>query len=115
MLGFSHYSARLHEAASRPPKNWKLSPEELNNFFMLKKAFLSSTAIGYVDMENLDKNRLKVFIDWSALGISAIVTQTQIFSEEGEKVEKEVMIVQSLGNVCRASRTPPAAGEKRRL
>ena len=37
---------------------------------MLKKAFLSSTAIGYVDVENMDKNRLKVFVDWSSLGLS---------------------------------------------
>ena len=43
-------------------------------------------------MVNLEKKRLKVFIDWLALGISAIVTQTQVFLEEGEKVEKEVMI-----------------------
>ena len=49
VLGFSHYSARLHEAATRPPKNWRLSSEELADFFMLKKAFLSSTAIGYAD------------------------------------------------------------------
>merc|ERR1712240_919745 len=68
VLGFSHYSARLHEAATRSPKNWKLTPEELSDFFMLKKAFLTSTAIGYLDVENLDKNRLKVFVDWSSLG-----------------------------------------------
>merc|ERR1711884_249600 len=102
VLGFSHYSARLHEAATRPPKNWRLSSEELADFFMLKKAFLSSTAIGYVDVENMDKNRLKVFVDWSSLGISAVVTQTQNFSENGQNVEKEVLI----GSISR--KCPPS-------
>ena len=102
VLGFSHYSARLHEAATRPPKNWKLTPEELSDFFMLKKAFLTSTAIGYLDVENLDKNRLKVFVDWSSLGLSAVVTQTQSFSEDGQSVEKEVLI----GSISR--KCPPA-------
>merc|ERR1711884_166764 len=102
VLGFSHYSARLHEAATRPPKNWKLTSEELSDFFMLKKAFLSSTAIGYVDMENIDKNRLKVFIDWSSLGISSVVTQTQNFSENGQNAEKEFLI----GSISR--KCPPS-------
>ena len=69
---------------------------------MLKKAFLSSTAIGYLDVENLDKNRLKVFVDWSSLGLSAVVTQTQNFSEDGQSVEKEVLI----GSISR--KCPPA-------
>merc|ERR1711994_1159562 len=103
VLGFSHYSARLHEAATRPAKNWRLSSEELNDFFMLKKAFLSSTAIGYADMENIDKNRLKVFVDWSSLGLSAVVTQTQNFSENGQNVEKEVLIG-SISRKCPRSR-----------
>ena len=85
VIGFSHYSARLHEAATRPAKNWRLNSDELNDYFMLKKAFLSSTAIGYADMENIEKNRLKVFVDWSSLGLSAVVTQTQNFSENGQK------------------------------
>merc|ERR1711952_260849 len=105
VLGFSHYSARLHEAATRPPKNWRLTPDELADFFMLKKAFLSSTAIGYLDVENLDKNRLKVFVDWSSLGLSAVVTQTQNFSENGQSVEKEVLIG-SISRKCPHSCSP---------
>ena len=49
ILGLSHFSARLHEAAAHPPKDWKLSKTELEDFFMLRRAFLESTAVGFVD------------------------------------------------------------------
>ena len=53
-------------------------------------------------MENIDKNRLKVFVDWSSLGLSAVVTQTQNFSENGQNAEKEVLI----GSISR--KCPPS-------
>merc|ERR1711940_454264 len=56
----------------------------------------------HLDVENLDKNRLKVFVDWSSLGLSAVVTQTQNFSENGQSVEKEVLI----GSISR--KCPPS-------
>ena len=91
--GLSLFSARLHEAAVRSPINWKLSEKELNDYFMLRKAFLNSTAIGFVDYDNIDKNRLKVFIDFSHLGIAALVTQTQQFtSGDGTTQDKEVLV-----------------------
>ena len=85
---------------------------------MLRRAFLESTAVGFVDYENLDKNKLKVFLDWSCLGISALVTQTQRFMEEGKEVDKEVL-VGSISRKCppsgRPSGTQPAAGARRLL
>ena len=57
ILGLSHFSARLHEAAARPPKDWRLSQVELEDFFMLRRAFLESTAVGFVDYDNLDQNK----------------------------------------------------------
>ena len=63
---------------------------------------MESTAIGFVDYDNLDKHKLKVFLDWSALGLSALVTQTQTFFEEGNKIEKEVLV----GSISR--KCPPS-------
>ena len=100
--GLSHFTARLHEAAARSPKDWKLKDEELEDYFLLKRAFLESTAIGFVDHDNLKKNKLKVFLDWSCLGISALVTQTQEFMDQGAKVEKEVLV----GSISR--KCPPS-------
>ena len=57
--GLSHFTARLHEAAARSPKDWKLKDEELEDYFLLKRAFLESTAIGFVDHDNLKKSKLK--------------------------------------------------------
>ena len=102
ILGLSHFSARLHEAAVRPPKDWRLTGEELQDWLLLRRAFLESTAIGFVDYDNLDKHKLKVFLDWSALGLSALVTQTQTFFEGGNKIEKEVLV----GSISR--KCPPS-------
>ena len=100
--GLSHFTARLHEAAARSPKDWKLQDEELQDYFLLKRAFLGSTAIGFVDYDNLKRNKLKVFLDWSCLGLSALVTQTQEFVEQGAKVEREVLV----GSISR--KCPPS-------
>ena len=100
--GLSHFTARLHEAAARSPKDWKLKDEELEDYFLLKRAFLESTAIGFVDHDNLKKSKLKVFLDWSCLGISALVTQTQEFMDRGAKVEREVLV----GSISR--KCPPS-------
>ena len=62
--------------------------DEVEDNFLLRRTFLTSTAIGFVDYENLNKNKLKVFIDLSLLGLSALVTQTQLFLEEGQMLEK---------------------------
>ena len=69
---------------------------------MLRRAFLESTAVGFVNYENLDKNKLKIFLDWSCLGISALVTQTQKVSEEGREIDKEVLV----GSISR--KCPPS-------
>ena len=102
ILGLSHFSARLHEAAARPPKDWKLSRVELEDFFMLRRAFLESTAVGFVDYDNLDQNKIKVFLDWSCLGISALATQTQKISKDGRETDKEVLV----GSISR--KCPPS-------
>ena len=107
ILGLSHFSARLHEAAARPPKDWKLSRAELEDFFMLRRAFLESTAVGFIDYESLNENQLKVFLDWSCLGISALVTQTQQFIEKGVETKKSIGFCQPIRCMvtCRASKT----------
>ena len=79
---------------------------------MLRRAFLESTAVGFVDYENLEESKLKVFLDWSCLGISALVTQTQKFTEEGKEIKKEVL-VGSISRKCPPSlRTRQAAAAR---
>ena len=69
---------------------------------MLRRAFLESTAVGFVDYDNLDQNKIKVFLDWSCLGISALATQTQKISKDGRETDKEVLV----GSISR--KCPPS-------
>ena len=90
--GYSCFTSRLHEATTRPPKNWKLSKLELEDWFALRRLFLNSTALGFPDYDNLEKQPLRMFIDFSAAGLSCLLTQFQPFMVDNKEEMKEVLL-----------------------
>ena len=90
--GYSCFTSRLHEATTRPTKNWRLSKSELEDWFALRRLFLNSTALGYPNYDILEKQPLRMFIDFSAAGLSCLLTQFQPFVVNGKQEYKEVLL-----------------------
>ena len=90
--GYSCFTSRLHEATTRPSKGWALTKTELEDWFALRRLFLTSPAVGYPSYHTLEENPFRLFIDFSAGGLSCILTQFQEFQVENGKELKEVLL-----------------------
>ena len=90
--GYSCFTSRLHEATTRSAKNWALTKCELEDWFSLRRLFITSTALGYPNYDILETSPFRLFIDFSAGGLSCLLTQFQEIVVNDKKEMKEVLL-----------------------